>query len=383
MYEISDLFDKRSTVGSKLEQFLEEKGITKAELNKKTGVSRPTIDKLLMGTITNKTNYEKHIKKILQGLNINADMLLGNMISNRIRVIRRISNISFESLADYSGISLQRLKQIESGEKATLAELRDIAMCLSISVRVLLGKNFFEPQISTLGSFIEFCKDEEVGEYSGFWGHVGILTDNSETYMWYPITSNTRKNIYQAINNERIVIPCMNNKVLLLIMQNIKDIVLLDDACDQPADINWDPSVSEGEIPLVVYEALEDYYSDIDKEHFSEKLLKYLKELIEEKQWSEEDVLSILSSIVIYYSDGRSRLASIDDYENENISSEISSIYEFDDFEFYENVLYFSDINGMENLINLNKVSMIEVPFVKIEDIICKTIEDGENENDD
>ena len=377
MYEISDLFDKRSTVGSKLEQLLEERGITKAELYKRTGVSRPTIDKLLMGTLTNKTNYEKHITKILGYLNINADMLLGNMVSNRIRVIRNLSNISFESLGDYTGISLERLKQIESGDQATLAELRDIAICLSISVRVLLGENYFAPQISTLDSFIKFCNDEEeVCGHSGFWGHVGVLPNNSEKYMWYPITRNTRKNIYRTLDNDRMVIPCMNNKVLLLFMQNIKDIVLLDDDCDQPGSINWDNSVSEGEIPLVVYEALEDFYylEDEGTDCFSEKFLEALKTLIEKRGWSEGDILSLTSLATIYYKDGKTRVVDIDFNQNENISLEITNIYEFGDSEFYEKILYFSDMNGMENMIISNNVSMIEVPFIKIENAICENI---------
>ena len=60
MYTIEDLFDKRSVVGTKLEQIMFAEGCTKSELCKKAGVSRPTFDKLLAGTLTNKTNYEKH-----------------------------------------------------------------------------------------------------------------------------------------------------------------------------------------------------------------------------------------------------------------------------------------------------------------------------------
>lgn len=52
MYTLEDLFDRRSPVGTRLEQILMEKKCTKAELSKKTGVSRPTIDKVLSGTIT-------------------------------------------------------------------------------------------------------------------------------------------------------------------------------------------------------------------------------------------------------------------------------------------------------------------------------------------
>lgn len=60
MYTLEDLFDRRSPVGTRLEQILIEKKCTKAELSKKTGVSRPTIDKVLSGTITSK-KIMKHI----------------------------------------------------------------------------------------------------------------------------------------------------------------------------------------------------------------------------------------------------------------------------------------------------------------------------------
>ena len=60
MYTIEDLFDKRYVIGTKLEQILEERSYTKAELCKRAGISRPTLDKMLAGTLTSKTNYEKH-----------------------------------------------------------------------------------------------------------------------------------------------------------------------------------------------------------------------------------------------------------------------------------------------------------------------------------
>ena len=47
MYNFGDLFDRRSTVGANIERILDDRKITKVELCKNTGVSRPTIDKLL------------------------------------------------------------------------------------------------------------------------------------------------------------------------------------------------------------------------------------------------------------------------------------------------------------------------------------------------
>lgn len=375
MYCVEDLFDKRSIIGTKVEKILEEKNCTKAELCKKTGVSRPTIDKLIAGTLTSKTNYEKHMSKILNYLEITPDRLLGNVTYNGTRKIRNLRKITSKEMAKATGIPLKRLKQIEAGERATVAELRDIAICLSISVRVLIGENFFEPQIAAPEDFIRFNKDEETKELSGFWGHVGILLSNTDKYLWFPITSNTRKRIFQTMKDERIVIPCMNNKVLFLYMPNVKEIVLLDEACDQPGYANWDSDISCGEIPLVVFEALEDYVwfngEKYDNDIFSQRLVDYLDKFVESYRLTEDDTFYMLNQSIIYYSDGKKRMAMIDFDDDESVSTEISGIYNFGDSQFSENVLFFTDIDGSEIFINMKNVSMLELPLLKVEEAIC------------
>ena len=80
----------------------------------------------------------------------------------------------------------------------------------------------------------------------------------------------------------------MNNKVLLLNMDKIAEIVLLDDASDQPSFANWDPQVDCGGTPLVFYEALDDYFmyqemgEEPPKDIISEKLQICLERFLEE-----------------------------------------------------------------------------------------------------
>ena len=58
----------------------------------------------------------------------------------------------------------------------------------------------------------------------------------------------------------------MINRVSFINMDHIKSLYLLDDVCDAPDNANWDPEVSEGENPLVIYEALDGYsYLDYSK----------------------------------------------------------------------------------------------------------------------
>lgn len=380
MYSIEDLFDKRSVVGIKLEQLIADKGYTKMELTKNVGVSRPTLDKVLTGTLTNKTNYEKYVTKVMDYLGISADMLLGNIKNEYIRTreIRSLMKINAKEVAKATGIPLTRLVEIEAGEKASLAELRDIALCLSVSVRCLLGESFFEPQIATL----DFCikkKDDVHSEcYSGFWGHIGIQCRNKEEFLWYPITGNTRKSIYKMLNNNRLVVPCMNNKVLFINMQNINEIVLSDFDCDVPGFINWSSEVDCGAVPLVVYEALEDYWCEDDEneELLSSGLRQIVKNFLEKNELDEDLAGKELKLSQIYYTDGYIRTVSIDFDQPENISDEIYIMYVFEDSEFADDFLFCQDTAGTEIFLNMKNISMLELPLLKVEEAICEQMDE-------
>ena len=351
MYTLEDLFDRRSPVGTRLEQILMEKKCTKAELSKKTGVSRPTIDKVLSGTITSKKNYETHMSKIMNYLQITPDILLGNNAcsSNRVHEIRSIIRISTEKMASATGISQERLQQIEAGEKATITELREIAMQLRTSTHVITNQYFFEPQFSEMEYYMDM--KDALDEISGFWGHVGIKLCGIDKYMWYPINSNTRKMIYKGIDEELMVIPCMNNKVLFLNMSNIEDITLSDFDADTPSGKNWDEHVSCGEIPLVVYEAL-----------------------VRKNGWTEEDIFYLLNTSVFYYLDGRKKSTIIDFYQDsDDIIETIEMVYGYDFTDIEQNFMFYIDAHDeTENFVNLKGISMMELPLLKVEEEIFR-----------
>lgn len=377
MYKIEDLFDKRSVVGSKMELILKEKGYTKAELCKDIEISRPTLNKLLAGTLTSKINYEKHIEKMLKYLGITPDQLLGKASNSnqRIRQIRNMMRIATEDVTRVTGISLKRLQQIEAGADVSLAELRDIALCLNVSVRSLLGENIFESQVASLDYFTQGNKVKETNDLSGFWGHIGVLLSNTDRYLWYPITGSVRSDIYKMIDNERVVVPCMNNRILYLYMPNVKEVVLLDEACGTPNFANWDPEVSEGEIPLVVYEALEDYiYDDADKigdENLSVKFKEFLKKLIIQKHWDENAIFDLVDNSTIYYADGKTRMVYIQFDKDDSISAEISCVYTFEDMDRTEHMLFFTAEDEVVNFLNIEHISMLELPLLKVEESVA------------
>lgn len=376
MYKVKDLFDKRSVFSAKLEQVMELQSFTKARLCKEAGLSRPTLDKLLNAEITNETNFEKHVTKILSVLHLTPDILMGNIHNsyNRMRQMRNILHISEESISTQTGISLARLKDIERGGNATTAELRDLALCFKTSVRGLLGTNYFDTPFSELAYF---TNSETHKGISGFWGHIGILTVSSDQYFWFPINSDVREQIYYMQDQQFMVIPCMNNKLVLLNMDCINNIVLLDEACDPPSFANWDCSVSEGEIPLVLLESLYDYlYMDESaKDLISSNLYNTLEKMIARRQWSEDEIIHILKEITIHYKNAKTSSFTGQLEKDQTLIYAIEAIYEFGELDSANKIVYFNHSSGAEIIINLNNISMIELPLLEVENIICQDLE--------
>ena len=174
MQYVNDLFDIRVEIGNKIKEMMDQLAMTKAELCRVTGISRPTLDKMLLGNITNKTNYDKHLTKIMQYLGLTSDMLLGNMKKNRTRDFREYLKKSIDEISDLTGISVEHLQKIEDGEGASLSEWRDIAFSLSTSVNVIKGRNYFLPQLSDLDLLISCWGTKASDEISGFWGHIPL-----------------------------------------------------------------------------------------------------------------------------------------------------------------------------------------------------------------
>lgn len=74
--KFDELFEQRNIVALKLKDCIRDKGYTKVSFASKAGISRPTLDKLLNGSITNKSTFNRHLQKILKLLDMSADDLL-------------------------------------------------------------------------------------------------------------------------------------------------------------------------------------------------------------------------------------------------------------------------------------------------------------------
>lgn len=74
--KFDELFEQRNLVASKLKDCIRDKGYTKVSFASKADISRPTLDKLLSGSIDNKSSFDRHMQKILRMLNMTAEDLL-------------------------------------------------------------------------------------------------------------------------------------------------------------------------------------------------------------------------------------------------------------------------------------------------------------------
>ena len=387
MDEIDILFDNRSVVGARLEKLLGEREYTKSGFCKECGISRPTLDKILSGTIGSMTNYEKHMRKILNRLSITPEMLIGDSSKahSRTRQLRTLLNIKKEEIAAAIEISVDRLDDIEAGEPMTNAELRDIALYLGTSTSCIMSSNVFYPQTTALSDFINEI-DDEGAELSGYWGHLGVMPLGSTQYSWYPITRYEASEVGYSLKGKQAVVPCMNNKLLYLNLEKIKSIVLLDDACDPPAYYNWDYSIGEGEIPLVVYEVLVDYYSrerdeNIEAE-YSLKLQSLLNHLIEEKKWTDDQIYDLTSGIKIRYADGGVFNNLIELGNSSELFAVVNDLYTMKDAGNTDKYVSFTDWNGAVTYINTGEVAIIEMPLVGVEKKIMDDFEEWLEESE-
>jgi predicted XRE-type DNA-binding protein len=72
----SYIYNSRYKIGTNLLQFIKDNGYTKSSVSKLTGLSRPTIDKLIKCEIDNNTNLKKHVDKIITTFNIKLEELI-------------------------------------------------------------------------------------------------------------------------------------------------------------------------------------------------------------------------------------------------------------------------------------------------------------------
>lgn len=299
--------------------------------------------------------------------------------------LRRALNIDITRLSETSGVPVEELKRIEAGEAMPLEKLRDIAMCLGTSVMGILGKGYFQTQVTMTDDLV---RDKEVTIHSpgGFWGHLGVLLCGQPKYMWFPITNFTRRLIDQNNAEKYMAIPCMDNSLLLVNCARVEELALLDDACDAPAGMDWDCGVSCGESPNVIYEAFDDYmlYKETPKADpadydMSESFVKTLDRFLDKKGTDPETFDAELNTATVFFSSGRVQhhLLTIDCAED--LTTAVSQIYEAGEL-FGDEMILIEELTGTEIRINFKNIAMIKLPLARVEKDLNTTFEEIEKD---
>lgn len=290
--------------------------------------------------------------------------------------LRQSFHFDLPELSKLTGLSVEELQKIEAGEEAPLKDLRDVAACLGTGVRGVLGDGYFQTQISTMD--LLFPNDPTtINSPGGFWGHLGILLNGQAKYLWFPITAYTRNLIYQNRTEKYWAIPCMDNSLLVINCANITALALLDDACDQPADMDWDYTVSSGEIPSVVYEAFDDYleYKDSNGSPadfgLSETLVGAIENIITQKKIDPEKFEADLYTATILFANGRTQTLALSNDDADDLAITVSQIYETGEL-LSEELVEIDTLDENEVLINFKNISMIKLPLVLTEEILAE-----------
>ena len=60
----------------------------------------------------------------------------------------------------------------------------------------------------------------------------------------------------------------------------------------------------------------------------------------------------------------------------QTLTDAIANIFDFGENDSENESVFFEDLNGCEIIVNLNNTSMIELPLMTVENVICKKMEE-------
>ncbi|MBQ8814430.1 MAG: helix-turn-helix domain-containing protein [Lachnospiraceae bacterium] len=98
--KFDQLFEQRALVAEKLKTCIRDFGYTKVSFAGKLDISRPTLDKLLSGSIDSKSTFDKHLQKVLVVLEMTCDELL--FYSSEVKTEKVEAVYSLNAPADYT-----------------------------------------------------------------------------------------------------------------------------------------------------------------------------------------------------------------------------------------------------------------------------------------
>ena len=257
-YYFFKLYNKQKVVAENLKKAINEKGFDSEFVCQKAKIKPDDLEKILAGSFNKYEAYTETMFVLMYMLDVSAEELIGEEKPNDIRHIREWEGLDLDTVAKKTGLSPERLEEIENGKLSSLSELRSIAYALRVGITELVGENMFPVQV--------YAKHEKASEnqfwedISGFCGYVGILLKGERDYLWYPVAYKALSDIQNGLITGGIqCIPTFNNKLLMLNMDSVSGIVCSRGPAGSPVITDWNVSDPELGLELVVYEAMPEY----------------------------------------------------------------------------------------------------------------------------
>ncbi len=364
-----DLFNNRIDVGRRLSELIKTRKTTKKDLCDKAHISRPTLDRMLEGKIENKNTFDKQIEKVLQALGITADEFVRCPTpseGSNIAIYRKQLGYSQSDLAKRIGVSLATMKKWESdSSNISEDEWSDIALALNTDSGSVKGNNFLSAQVPVYDYVLK--EGVEGRSLSGYAGYIIILPDNSNEEYSFAVTFREWDNALASLQESSLsVIPCMGNKLLLVNNDNVKKVEFLDDDYD---DLDAHRKFFDF-VPNEMFNLLDAYIQgDYDDENkLNEKHSSMVEKTINNSGYEHSQIEEMLSSIVVHYSDGQKEVIPVENYSCV-ASLVLDAYYDESSADKYKGAIFgiHDDTEECNLFINLNRVSFIEMPLMKVE----------------
>lgn len=291
---------------------------------------------------------------------------------DRILEICRAFNYSLNDLSKMIDVEEEIIKSwINKESTPDLKYYRDLAIIFGTSVFHLknnLGK--------VVTSSYNYWIDNKI--LDGFWGHAGIILNQSNYTKWYPISSQEVSRIGRQLDSDvmSLSIETINNRLLIIRKKSIKLLRTLDDASDGTEDweIDWDDYQGLGceEIYNLLHEHFE--LSELDPEKYiestSHKAREVVNDFIEKYNLNYDNYRELIYESIIHHTDGKKTKMIINEDCLYDLTLQFDSEIDFIKIEDYTgDIIYF----------NVEKIEMIEIPLFLYHKSLQKVLE----ENDD
>ncbi len=199
-----------------------------------------------------------------------------------LKELRKYHKYTQADLAKQLKVSQQTIAKWESGKtEPTLANLRDLALCLSTSVDELLGED------KTPKTMVNHTPSYFGDNPHGFWGHIGIGVPNKDKSLWYPITLHDANRLTNALYDSFspfMSVDTLNGRTLYFNKNNISYLHFLPDSADQIEndwELGWDGYQG---YPADIYPALADYLlnGELNPDDYSDDFIKLVENIASE-----------------------------------------------------------------------------------------------------